>query len=301
MPLSNCQIEHFIENGYTFMRGAIPRAFITSRWGPREDFLKSYQDTDHKGHLYFPVIAPRWEVKEVAPALDKAISHLIGEDNSVHRPRAWGDGFVVAMPKSDANDHREDGRANQYRWHKDGFHRHFLDSPEIGIIVLIMWSRFTEHNGATAIANDSVKSVATLLLRHPEGLDGDFFDTNQLANESNFTEVRAIGDPGDVCLIHPMLLHALRPNLSNDFRASTNPVVSLSKPMTFKRPDGRYSPVERSVLHALDATSLDFAPRGDRGTSIKTSLAGELEAMRSALRYQIEAHAVSRGSLLTSG
>jgi hypothetical protein len=42
-------------------------------------------------------------------------------------------------------------------WHKDGdFFRHFLDSPEQGLLTIVLWSDIEERGGGTFIAPDSV-------------------------------------------------------------------------------------------------------------------------------------------------
>lgn len=286
MALSKNSIDQFIEHGFTFVRGALPKKFIDQTWGPRRAFLNAVKGFDSDPHLYFPLIGPRWKVREVAPNLDSAVSQILGGEGRAPTPRKWGDGFVVAQPWSSLNQEGRENITRRCRWHKDGFHRHFLDSPEIGVIALVMWTNLTEENGATAIAENSIKIVADKLFNTPEGLDGDFFDNHELIDANWSFQTRATGEAGDVCLMHPMLLHAIRPNLSKDFRAATNPVVSLAEPMKFNRTDGHYSPVELAVLNALGVTSLDFLARGKREKT-PSKISGKLDAMRADLCQQV--------------
>lgn len=295
MTLSKCEIDHFIEHGYTFIRNSIPIDFIDQIWGPRKEFLSFIKGFEEETHLYFPRIGPLWDVEKVSSRLDKAISQLIGGESKSSKPRKWGDGFVVARPLSKIYRENSNNPANNYHWHKDGFHRHFLDSPEIGVIALVMWTDLTEENGATVIADKSIEIVAGKLAAHPEGLEEDFFDKNTIINTNIVRQTRITGEAGDVCLMHPMLLHSTMPNLSEDFRAITNPVVPLIESMKFKRADGCFSPVELAILNALGVESLDFVASGIRGKSMATEISGKFDKMRASLRKQIEEYEVSKG------
>lgn len=52
-------------------------------------------------------------------------------------------------------------RASEEGWHKDGdWFRHFLDSPEQALLVIVFWRDVEEDQGATYIASDSVGPVA---------------------------------------------------------------------------------------------------------------------------------------------
>lgn len=279
---TNVEIDEFIEKGFTFLRNAVPRDFINALWKPKEKFLAALEGFNEDSHLYFPVCT-RWAVADISPEIDRAVSQLLGGDDKFPRPLSWGDGFVVARPVSPTSQ-SADGTAH---WHKDGFHRHFLDSPEIGLVVIVMWTPVTNENGATAVAEGSLKLVADLLANHPEGVEADFFDEHQLLAEHETREVRLIGDSGDVCFMHPMLLHRLRRNTSSEFRAITNPFVQLVEPMQFRRYHARYSPVERAVLNALGVESIDFRAMGRRGKAVGTSMSRKLEIMRSEISRQI--------------
>jgi len=153
-------------------------------------------------------------------------------------------------------------------WHKDGdFFRHFLDSPEQGLLTIVIWSDIEPQGGGTFAAGDSVAPVARLLAAHPEGVlpsgaPGASFGS--LINQcQDFVELT--GKIGDVVLIHPFLLHASSQNHSGKARFITNPPISLKEPMQFDRADpADFSPVERAVLLGLDVDCLDFQPAAPR-------------------------------------
>ena len=73
------------------------------------------------------------------------------------------------------------------------------------------------------------------------------------------------GEIGDVLLLHPYMLHSSSRNPSGRPRFLINPPVSFKEPMNFNREDpADFSPVERTVLRALDVERLDFRIQGKR-------------------------------------
>ena len=150
-------------------------------------------------------------------------------------------------------------------WHKDGdFFRHFLDSPEQGLLGIVIWSDIEPQSGGTFAAGDSVGPIARHLANHPDGLlpvEAGFGDLiHQCSDFVEFT-----GRAGDVVLLHPYILHAASSNPSGRPRFITNPNVTLAEPMSFNRDDpAGYSPVELAVLRALGVQRLDFRPTAPR-------------------------------------
>ncbi len=149
-------------------------------------------------------------------------------------------------------------------WHKDGWHfRHFLDSPEQGLLGIPLFTDVLPQGGATFLAVDSVPAVARFLAAHPEGVLPDAFDLQTLLAECHdFRE--ATGEAGDVYLLHPYMLHAVGQNVRQLPRAITNLCYELNEPMNFHREDGNYSPVEAAILRGLGVDHFDFQPTQPR-------------------------------------
>ncbi len=60
------------------------------------------------------------------------------------------------------------------------------------------------------------------------------------------------GEPGDVALLHPFMLHARSPNTGRRVRFICNPCISFKEPMRVKPEDGdSVSPVERAIIRAI--------------------------------------------------
>lgn len=284
MGLTHEETEFFIDHGYIRLKSVIPVAFIGEWWEPRRQFLK---DTDfHVGqsHLYFPRLRT-FNLKDVCPTVDEAVVELMGGEDRIKAPRVWGDGFVVACPQK--NDTPIDLNT-KYQWHKDGFFRHFLDSNEIGLLAFVMWTNVTSQNGATALAEGSMKLVAEDLAQKTEGVNPDYF--NSRIDGSWPSQSRAEGNAGDIYLVHPFLLHATRPNFSDDYRAITNPHIALEGPMKFNRPHSDdFSPVEKTVLRALGTDSLDFTALRKRELE-KSNSGVTVNSIREKLREELEAY-----------
>ena len=84
-----------------------------------------------------------------------------------------------------------------------------LDSPEQGLLTIVVWSDIYPESGGTFVACDSVQHVAQRLYEHPEGLLPSGF--GQLIDKcEDFVEIT--GNAGDVELLHPFILHAASQN-----------------------------------------------------------------------------------------
>lgn len=283
--LSNTEINTFIKKGFIKIENAFTGDFVEKWWGPREKFLKNNANYSNVSHLYFPVFR-RFNLKEIAPKLDTAIIQLLGGENRIKKDRCWGDGFVVAQPRNSCPDIKNDP---SYSFHKDGFFRHYLDSPEIGLLTLVLWTKVYKENGATAIFNDSIRVVSKELYSNLEGVNSGHFDNRFISDwkDQSFAE----GNAGDIYLLHPFVLHAIRPNMSKQLRAITNPCVSLLSKMNFNRENWEdYSPVEKSVLLSMNLKKLNYSPiEVPNNSPPPTAINLEINNIRDKLRKDIEA------------
>ena len=262
--LSTTQIEAFLEHGFIVLKDCFPRelaeewtAFAYKRLGYDPGDATTWEEP----RLHLPAMN-RVSIREIAPKAFDAICDLVGgEDRLANPDPGWGDGFVINSFEADSP-WQPPSPAVQ-GWHKDGdFFRHFLDSPEQGLLTIVIWSDIHARSGGTFIAGDSVQHVAKRLYEHPEGLlSGDF--TGLIEKSQEFTELT--GSAGDFVLLHPFILHSASRNPSGRARFITNPPVSLNQPMNFDRDDpDDFSPVELAVLRGLGRERLDFqitAPR----------------------------------------
>jgi len=225
------------------------------------------------------------DVREFAPKAWGAVCDLVGgaERIAEDRPYVWTDGFIVNLWK-DADRPWEPASPSSPGWHKDGdFFRHFLDSPEQGLLTLVLWSDVRHRGGATFVAADSVGPVARFLAEHPHGVyplrpaeGGDpaaelIPYPDLIARCHDFVE--ATGEVGDVYLLHPYVLHAKSQNTLRLPRIITNPPLTLARPMRFDGADP--SLVERVVLRALGTTRYPFTPQGPREAIVPPRIAAQ--------------------------
>lgn len=267
--LTESDVNHFVEKGHIILKDCFPRelaeewrSFAFKRLGYAPDDPTTWEEP----RIHLPSMN-RVPIQEIAPRAWDAICDLLGGEERIinlsnNTKPSWGDGFIINFSLG-ADAPWQPPSPEVSGWHKDGdFFRHFLDSPEQGLLTIVVWSDIHPQSGGTFVACDSVQHVAQRLYEHPEGLPPGGF--GQLIGKcKDFVEIT--GNAGDVVLLHPFILHAASQNPSRRARFITNPPVGLAEPMNFNRenPDD-FSPVELGVLHGLGKSRLDFKPTAPR-------------------------------------
>lgn len=264
--LTDEQAGHFLERGFVVLR----EAFDVSAAQKRLDdaWLRFGYDRNAPGSWAEKRIhlssRSRVDARTFAPAAWRAAMDLAGGEERVALPWLWGDGFIANLGVGDDRPWQPPSPAVG-GWHKDGdFFRHFLDSPEQGLLTFVLWTDMLHKGGGTFVAADSVPVVARFLAGHPEGVLPEDFDYAGLIGQCrDFVEMT--GEAGDVVLLHPYTLHATSQNVLGVARIITNPPLALREPMNFLRPDADdYSLVERAVLRGLGVDRLNFVPAAPR-------------------------------------
>jgi hypothetical protein len=283
--LGTSDIEQFITRGYVRVRGCFSRELardLTTRACERLYCSLDDPATWPKGRMR-PPESQRVSFESIAPKAWQAACELIGGARRVLQPCTWGDGFIINFGGQDelAGGWVPPSVKPQPAWsiwHKDGdFFRHFLDSPEQGLLVIGIFSDIEHRGGATFVACDSVGRVARYLAARPEGvLPPDLLDPVKAMVEECSDFVETTGEVGDVYFLHPFMAHSHSQNASPHARFIINPPVMLAEPMCFarERPED-YSPVERGVLHALGVERYEFTPAHPRERVVPKRLAVE--------------------------
>lgn len=264
--LTDEQAEHFLERGFVALRGAFDVS-AAQRWLDDAWIRFGYDRNDPRSwtekriHLSS---RSRVDARTFAPAAWRAAMDLAGGEDRVAQPWLWGDGFIANLGVGDDRPWQPPSAAVG-GWHKDGdFFRHFLDSPEQGLLTFVLWTDMVHQGGGTFVAADSVPVVARFLAGHPEGvLPRDFRYADLIGRCHDFVEMT--GEAGDVVLLHPYTLHATSQNVLGVGRIITNPPLALREPMNFHRPHADdQSLIERAVLRGLGVDHLDFVPAAPR-------------------------------------
>ena len=268
--LTAADIEHFLEYGYVLVKGCFSRD-VAAEW-VAHGFKRLGYDADDPAtwaeariHLGSTMSV---EVKDFAPKAWGAICDLLGGEDRIKQPARFSDALIFNLAER-SDEPWQPPSPQRPGWHKDGdFFRHFLDSPEQGLLTLVCWTDVQPRNGATFVATDSVPHVARYLAEHPQGLLPNELNCKELIGKcSRFAE--AIAQAGDVFLLHPYILHAASQNEARLPRVITNPPMQLNEPMNFNRADpADFSPVELAVLRGLGVERYDFQPTGERETFV---------------------------------
>ena len=264
--LTSEQVQHFLDYGFIHLTDCFDTDFAKTstaeafgRLGYREDDPTTWEreivHLPSENHVL---------VKDFAPKVYGAFCDLLGGEERVKQPVRWGDGYIINF-RLGADRDWVSPSPEAGGWHKDGdFFWHFLDSPEQGLLVIVIWRDIEPQGGGTFLACDSIKPIAEYLNSNREGLHpfeggfGKFIDQC-----SDFRELT--GKAGDVVIMHPYMLHASSQNHSGNVRFITNPPVALNEPMNFNRENvDDFSPVEQVVLNALGVERLDFKIEGER-------------------------------------
>ena len=244
--LTQQQAAQFVEQGYVVIRGCFSReaaqeytATIWTRLGYAQDDPATWAQPS----IHMPSHRAI-DIRQFAPKAWGAVCDLVGGAQRI-QPYQWNDAFIVNLSEGAERPWQPASPASP-GWHKDGdFFRHFLDSPEQGLLTLVLWSEVQHQGGATFVAADSVGPVARFLAEHPEGVyppeiswtgaqpQPAIFDWPELIGQcGDFVE--ATGEVGDVYLLHPFILHAKAQNVLRVPRYITNPPVHLVEPMRFR-------------------------------------------------------------------
>lgn len=285
--LANCteitraEAAHFVEHGHVVIKGALPKAMADlaceSAWTElKADYGVERTDPETwdwvskgrgrlRGYVRTQGSGARFLLKTHAPRAFAAQADVIGGvDRLPDRGNSlfWSDNVVGNFRVPDGPTWRPPA-PRQQGWHKDGHHfRHFINSPEQGLLTVPIYTNIRAQSGGTFIACDSIAPVARLLAQcpagvHPDGTQAGYLIPGLIEQCSDFAELT--GEAGDVVLVHPYMLHRVSVNPSSRPRFIANMAVVLAQPMCFDRPrDDAYSLVELAVLRALNVPRFDF-------------------------------------------
>jgi len=264
--LSAEQIEQFVSQGHLILRRCFEREdaapLVEEAWrlmGYDED-----EPTTWTQPLRFLFPSTQVPLRDFAPRLWAALCQLAGGEERLSDAQAGLGQWVVNLGRGAQEEWVEPG-AQTKGWHIDGnWFRHFLDSPEQGLLVVPLFSDIAPRGGGTTFAPDSVPIVAKYLSERPRGVLMPEFPFGDMAGQCrDFRELT--GEIGDAAILHPMMLHSFSQNHSGRARFITNICLSLQQPMRFDRPDATdFSPVEQAILRALNVPRLQWRIEGER-------------------------------------
>ena len=265
-------LQDFIDNGYVVLRQCFDTGpgSLVDRWRTESWERAGLDPNDPDSWPTHAKVLPATEhvsVKTFAPRVYEGICRIMGgEDKLKDQDYKWGNNFLMNYATGSQHPWVPCSAESppDINWHVDGsWFRHYLDSPEQGILGVVLFSDMESQAGCTCFAPDSIKPIAEHLRRHPEGLGPNEFDWDDLIHQcSDFRE--CIGKAGDVVLLHPFIMHRGSQNLKRKPRFMENIVTSFAEPLNYNRADGNYNAIEQVVLNALGVDHLDFKITGER-------------------------------------
>ncbi|OTB08390.1 hypothetical protein M426DRAFT_52197 [Hypoxylon sp. CI-4A] len=276
-PLTQEQKDFFLENGYTKLTNCFTReqaAEVTegvwTRLGmsPTDKKTWTKERTNMPSHRTF-------DCADFAPKAWAAICELCGGEDRVNpESRQWRDSLIVNLGTAEREGNPVRPK-DLTTWHVDGdFFVHYLDSPEQGLLVIPLFTDVVPQGGATVMCPPAIRRVAARLYAHPDGVSprmaarshpdyargeernlewyADVARSCGADDDDAADFVEAIGDVGDVYLLHPMMMHSATSNARRAVRIITNPPVSMREPFCFDREnDDEYSLVERKTMREV--------------------------------------------------
>ncbi|MCQ9134678.1 phytanoyl-CoA dioxygenase family protein [Streptomyces hilarionis] len=229
-PLSNGQVDEFIERGWTVLRNAFSSAVaeaVRRDLGERIgiDLDRPEQWTRPQVWLKKTMTEPPY-TDALSERFRSAVDQLVGPGRwEMTREMGW---WPVTFPGFDDPPYGDD-------WHIEGnWFRHHVWSPEQAVLSLFCFSTVDPGGGGTLLADGSHHRAARILWEaEPAGLEADEFDEplNRVRDDEGrpgVTEV--VAQEGDVVLAHPLLLHSSQPNHGARPRVMAQPAFSMTEP-----------------------------------------------------------------------
>lgn len=254
----------FIETGLAVVEDALDPAFCEAVIARRLADIGVDEHDPTTWRIGWHNLAPTtaYRLEDVAPRAAQVRDELVGGHDRI-KFGDLPDNLVVNFPDGTrpwwSPDEWQSPAAG---WHKDGdWFRHFLDSPEQGLLGIVLWRDVTERQGATFLAADSIAGVARLLADHPEGIDPPVPVHDAVARSQRRRALT--GRQGTVVFAHPFLVHSASVNATDRLRIISNTSVMLRSPLDLA-PGAEHSPLEMSILRALDVAGLEFRATRER-------------------------------------
>lgn len=256
--LTDTEVERFVADGFVHL----PAAFDRETADECRDILWSVTgcDPDDPGTWTQPVIRidgrgdPPFRAAANTERLLGALDQLVGPGRWY--PRDGLGTFPIRFPHPD-----DPGDAG---WHTEGSFQppgeptYWLNLRSRGraLLMLFLFSEVGPDDAPTRIKVGSHLDVPPFLA--PAGDAGLSFvtlaqtlDAAGKLDSSDRPTAYATGQPGDVYLCHPFLIHAAQPHRGTVPKFMAQPPLIPVGELDLDRADGAYSPVELAVLRGL--------------------------------------------------
>ena len=258
-PALNVDVDAFLEQGYVKIPGAVPRSVAEQcadafwqQLGVRPDEPSTWPGPVARASVDAPCV----EQAATAPAVVAACDQLAGSGRWVPRRNV---GLMVARFR-----HEDD--PGDTGWHIEAsFDPHGLPWPGSGepwrtnvftrdraLLLLYLFTEIGEDDAPTRIRSGSHLDVpAVLASAGHEGLDGNSASPLVDAASAHRPVALATGQPGDVYVCHPFLVHAAQTHRGQRSRLIAQPPVQLRGEYRLDESQEDHPPVEQAILRGL--------------------------------------------------
>lgn len=252
--MSDAMVERFLADGFVKIENAVPedvaRECADLLWA-ETGFDRDDPATWTKPVHWVPYMAqPPFRQAAGTPVLQDALDRIVGPGR--WQPLKVLGSFPLRFP------HEEE--TNDDGWHIEGsflpegeqeYHANVYSKGR-ALLMLFLFSEVDETNAPTRIRVGSHLDVPPVLAPYGERGVSIFAAAKDIEAASAARPVAlATGNPGDVFLCHPFLVHAAQPNHGTRPRFLAQPAVLPTTPLRIDRPDGDHSPVELAIRTAL--------------------------------------------------
>ena len=253
---ADVMVERFLEDGFVKIEGAFPPR--VAEHCARLLWQETGYDPDDPDTWKDPVV---W-VSDMAqgpfaasvnsPALHEACDLLVGADRwqSRYSVGSFPLRFPHATEPDDAGWHIEgsytpEGAENEWPYAN-------LASRGRALLMLMLYTEVTEENAPTRIRVGSHLDVPRVLEPYGEKGASSLTLGPKVAEASAGRPLAyATGQPGDVYLCHPFLVHAAQPHHGTLPRFMGQPPLMPATPYELERSNGDYSVVESAIRRGL--------------------------------------------------
>jgi hypothetical protein len=293
-PLSRKQVQQFVHDGFVILKNVVSKSVcndireklwaeietekpgvkkLDSRTWPEKIFLSRCFEKE-EGHPWNSCFNPR-----ITQALDQLLGKNKWETNSFKM--GW---WVITFPRERDLGIKAPREAIKTKlvekaagsWHVDGAHfDHFPYSRELGLVPIFLFSEIKQDCGGTLLLRKSHQRVASMLWNETKSLEGvpsgkvsfvarEMFGLNKNCKNDfkrQTTEsllFETTGEPGDVLLMHPMMLHCRSYNFGKEgfqsIRPICNPSIAMKNNLNISPLIERMSaptPVELAILQGI--------------------------------------------------
>lgn len=251
--LSDDEVAAFVRDGFVRVAGAVPRDVADQCRD--ELWAATGCDPDDQATWTAPVIriegmgTPPFRAAANAEPLVEAFDQLVGAGRWV--PRTGLGTFPIRFPSDeppgDAGWHLEGSFSGA-----DGKYRVNLESRGRALLLLFLFSEVGPDDAPTRIRVGSHLDVPPLLAgAGPDGRDWFELCADAVPASAHRPKALATGQPGDVFLCHPFLVHAAQPHRGRVPRFMAQPPLDPTGVLDLS--GAAPTPVERAVLDGLAA------------------------------------------------